>query len=176
MSGLLCASPLTTPYMYCYTLRSKRSQPKERCKSLVLFMKKIIFLFSSLLLLAAGCMTERQQQEWLATEVYGKNSIVVINKSPYRLELFRNNVPWYDAHGVTWPAHYHPVAYVLPEQTIVFSDASTNVTERINIRFDACEMLPGLVRKPVGSYEQTASFGTEKNAAIVIVRKRNIGH
>ena len=62
--------PLTTPYMYCYTLRSKRSQPKERCKSLVLFMKKIIFLFSSLLLLswvhdgAAATRVARHRSLW----------------------------------------------------------------------------------------------------------------
>ena len=136
-------------------------------------MKKILFLFGFMLLLVAGCQTELQQQEWLATEVYGKNSIVVINKSPYRLELFWNNVPWYDTYSDDWST-YRPVAYILPKQTIVYSSASTNVTERVNIRFDACEMLPGLIRKPVGSFERTAVFGTQQNAAIVIVRRSDI--
>lgn len=137
-------------------------------------MKEKIFLLLILLalpILTNGCSTTCQQNAERSN--FPHNSIVVDNRTPYRLEISSNGVPWIRETSVNVKTQES----VLPGQTLILRNCSIHAHDKVVLDLTAVSFgfrgcLP--FATVVGTVHRVLSVGTSGLPQTITIRTWNI--
>lgn len=131
----------------------------------------LLVSFAALLALVNGCSTVGSGDAAFLASL-PSNTLVIRNKTPYRIEVFRNGSPW-ESHGRKDNKTYHFPTLVMPHQTLTLYNCASSQCERITLDLRATKVIQvGCLvgEAKIGSYNRVINLGTNNQPQLITAR------